>query len=181
MRKVNEIFYSIQGEGYFTGTPAVFIRFSGCNLDCDFCDTEHQSGVMMSDKEIINEIIQYPARHVVLTGGEPSLHISHEFVDRLKKNGFFVQIETNGTRELPANIDWITCSPKAGGETVILNPHELKVVFTGQEMSQYDCFNAQVFCLQPCSGKNTEKVIEYILAHPKWRLSLQTHKLLNVR
>lgn len=181
MKKVNEIFYSIQGEGYFTGTPAVFIRFSGCNLSCDFCDTEHQTGEMMSDERILAEILRYPSRHVILTGGEPGLHITSDFVKKLKNAGCFVQIETNGTKQLPSSIDWITCSPKEGGETTIFTPHELKVVYIGQDMSQYDRFNAQVYYLQPCSGQNTEEVINYILAHPKWRLSLQTHKILNVR
>ena len=79
------------------------------------------------------------------------------------------------------NIDWITCSPKEGGKTVVINPNELKVVYTGQDMSQYDKYSAGVYYLQPCSGRNTKEVINYIKEHPKWKLSLQTHKILNVR
>jgi len=181
MKKVNEIFYSIQGEGHFTGTPAVFIRFSGCNLNCVFCDTDHQSGEFLSDKDIIAEIKKYPAKHVVLTGGEPCLQITHDLVKGIKDTGCFVQIETNGTKMPPNNVDWITCSPKEGGKTVLLNPNELKVVYNGQDMSEYNKYTPEVFYLQPCSCKNTDEVIDYIKEHPKWRLSLQTHKILNIR
>ena len=181
MKKVNEIFYSIQGEGYFTGTSAVFVRFSGCNLKCPFCDTEHLGGKMLSDEEIVTEIERHPALHVVLTGGEPCLQITYDLVDKIKATGRQVQIETNGTLVPPINVDWVTCSPKAGGKTVVVNPNELKVVYTGQDMSQYNVYTAGVYYLQPCSGKNTEEVINYIKKHPKWKLSLQTHKILNVR
>ena len=116
MRKINEIFYSLQGEGFHTGTPAVFVRFSGCNLKCSFCDTQHESGVMMSDDDIVAEVSRYPSTMVILTGGEPSLWIDEAFVDRLHEAGKYVCIETNGTRPLPANIDWVTCSPKRGGK-----------------------------------------------------------------
>lgn len=181
MKKINEIFYSLQGEGHFTGTPAVFVRFSGCNLACDFCDTEHQSGRWMTDEAIVQEVDPYPASHVVLTGGEPGLHITKELVDAFKQKGKFVQIETNGTVALPEGIDWVTCSPKPGKEAVITQPDELKVVYTGQDMSAYDHFKAKVYYLQPCSCKNTGEVIQYILQHPTWCLSLQTHKVLQIR
>lgn len=94
MRKINEIFYSLQGEGYHTGTPAVFIRFSGCNLKCDFCDTRHEEGEMMTDEDIVNEIGKYPAVMVILTGGEPSLWIDDAFIDLLHRAGKYVCIET---------------------------------------------------------------------------------------
>lgn len=181
MKRTNEIFYSIQGEGYFSGTPAVFVRFSGCNLRCSFCDTAHEAYQLMSDEEIVNEVNRYPANHVVLTGGEPALQITEALVSRLQRNHKFVQVETNGTTPLPANVDWITCSPKEGGKVVLDRIMELKVVYTGQEMSVYDTYSASVYCLQPCSGENTQEVIEYILKHPKWRLSVQTHKLLNIK
>ena len=116
MRKINEIFYSLQGEGFHTGTPAVFIRFSGCNLKCPFCDTHHEEGTLMSDEEILAEVRKYPARTVILTGGEPSLWIDEELINLLHQAGKFICIETNGTHPLPDGIDWITCSPKQGGE-----------------------------------------------------------------
>ena len=109
MRKINEIFYSLQGEGAHTGTPAVFVRFSGCNLKCDFCDTSHESGIEMADEAIIEEVCKYPCRMVILTGGEPGLWIDDALVDALHKAGKYVAIETNGTQVLPEAIDWVTC------------------------------------------------------------------------
>ena len=112
MRKINEIFYSLQGEGFHTGTPAVFVRFSGCNLRCSFCDTRHEEGVMMTDEEIVEKVSSFPARMVILTGGEPSLWIDKALISRLREAGKQICIETNGTRPLPDGIDWVTCSPK---------------------------------------------------------------------
>lgn len=180
MRKINEIFYSLQGEGFYTGTPVVFVRFSGCNLNCSFCDTLHQEGERMSDSAILAAIAAYPTRQVVLTGGEPSLWIDESFVALLKEAGYYVTIETNGTRMLPANIDWVTCSPKEGGELVLTKIDELKVVYTGQPVAHFLELPASHYYLQPCSGQNTAEVIAYLLAHPQWRLSLQTHKLLHI-
>lgn len=180
MRKINEIFYSLQGEGAQTGIPAVFIRFSGCNLKCSFCDTAHEDGVLMSDEAIIAEVQKYPAPIVIITGGEPSLWIDQSFIDALKQTGKKVCIETNGTNPLPAGIDWITCSPKEGGKVVLNHIDELKVVYTGQDMSQYEALPGMRF-LQPCSGENIEEVVEYIKLNPVWRLSLQTHKILKIR
>ena len=115
MRKINEIFYSLQGEGHHAGVPSVFVRFSGCNLKCPFCDTRHEEGRMMADVEIIAEIRRYPARWIILTGGEPSLHIDEDFIEKLKTGtGKLIAIETNGTRPLPEGIDWVTVSPKTG-------------------------------------------------------------------
>ena len=181
MRKINELFYSLQGEGYFTGTPSVFVRFSGCNLKCDFCDTHHDEGETMSDEAIVAAIKAFPATRVVLTGGEPSLFIDAAFIDLLHANGYFVQVETNGTRPLPANIDWVTCSPKQGGVLALNEANELKVVFTGQNLSVFDSFRAPHRFLQPCSNKNTNETIAYILTHPQWRLSLQTHRFVGIR
>ena len=178
MKKINEIFYSIQGEGFFTGTPAVFVRFSGCNLDCDFCDTQHQQGEMMSKEEIFAKVAQYPSKHLVFTGGEPGLFIDFDFVQFFKNAGYFVQIETNGTCPLPENIDWVTCSPKE--KLLLRKADELKVVYTGQNLSEFENFSASYRYLQPCSMKNTEEVINYIESNPQWRLSVQLHKLLNI-
>ena len=181
MKKINEIFYSPQGEGYNTGTPAVFIRFSGCNLHCGFCDTRHEQGTMMTDNEIISEVSKYPARMVVLTGGEPSLWIDGALIGRLHKLHKYVTVETNGTHILPLGIDWITCSPKIGGEVIIEHIDELKVVYEGQDLNQYSRYITPHRFLQPCSNKNIGETIECIKKNPEWRLSLQTHVILNIR
>ena len=180
MRKINEIFYSLQGEGYHTGTPALFIRFSGCNLKCSFCDTEHEEGDWMSDEEIMAKAAQCPAKMVVLTGGEPSLWIDDAFVDELHRIGKYVCIETNGTHSVPDATDWITCSPK-GAPIALKRIDEVKVVYTeGEDVEPYLSLPARAHFLQPCSCKNTKEVVAYILKHPQWRLSLQTHKWIGI-
>ena len=176
MRKINEIFYSLQGEGYHTGTPAIFVRFSGCNLKCDFCDTQHEEGTMMTDEEIITEVKKYPAVTVVLTGGEPSLWIDDQLIDLLHQAGKYVTIET-----LPASIDWVTCSPKQGAKLAIDRMDEVKVVYEGQDISIFELLPAEHFFLQPCSCNNTALTVDCVMRHPKWRLSLQTHKLIDIR
>ena len=181
MRKINEIFYSLQGEGYHTGAPAVFIRFSGCNLKCSFCDTRHEEGVEMSDAEILAEVEKYPARMVILTGGEPSLWIDEALIAALHRAGKYVCIETNGTRPLPQGIDWVTCSPKSNGELRLTRMDEIKVVYEGQNLASYEHLPAAHFFLQPCSCLNTMETVACVLANPRWRLSLQTHKLIDIR
>lgn len=189
--RVNEIFYSLQGEGYYSGTPAVFVRFSGCNLKCGFCDTEHDSFTVMSEDDVVSEVCIYPATHVVITGGEPALQITASLVDKLHEAGKYVQIETNGTCRLPerCRVDWVTCSPKYR-PVVISHIDELKVVYQTpeQDMSQYDNLVAAVYSLQPCDANDEslnavtlKNAVGYCLANPKWRLSLQTHKIINVR
>ena len=160
MYQVNEIFYTLQGEGVHSGIPAVFIRFSGCNLRCPWCDTEFASHTDMTAEEIVNEALSLydipneRRRMVVLTGGEPSLQVDKPLIDTLHAAGFYICIETNGTRPLPEGIDWITCSPKKayphpslkGGEKssfplgedrgeachlALKKVNEVKVVFTG--------------------------------------------------
>lgn len=199
MRKINEIFQSIQGEGYNSGVPSIFLRFSGCNLSCGFCDTAHQEGRLLSDEEIISELNRYPAKWVVLTGGEPSLFIDEEFIKKIKREtGKKIAIETNGTRLLPTGIDWVTVSPKTGmsesGDASIRVAHadELKVVYLGQDLEPYftlKCVDSDTrMLLQPCDmedeekrEKNTRLTIKRVLEDPRWRLSLQTHKLIGVR
>jgi len=178
MKKINEIFYSIQGEGFFTGTPAIFIRFSGCNLNCDFCDTQHHDGEMMSKEDILAKITGYPSCHLILTGGEPALFIDFEFVQFFKNAGYFIQIETNGTCPLPQNIDWVTCSPKE--KLLLQEADELKVVYTGQNLLEFENFKAQHCYLQPCSMTNTAEVVDYVKSNPQWKLSVQQHKLLDI-
>lgn len=180
MRKINEIFYSLQGEGFHTGTPAVFVRFSGCNLKCSFCDTHHEDGRMMSDDEIIAEVCKYPCRMVILTGGEPGLWIDGKLTAALHAAGKYVAIETNGTCILPEDIDWVTCSPKEGAILKVSRIDEVKVVYVGQDVCEYLKLPARHYFLQPCSGQNTNDVIAYIKENPQWRLSLQTHKLIDI-
>lgn len=196
--KVNEIFYSLQGEGRFTGTPAVFIRLSGCNMACDFCDTQHHTFTNMTEAEIISEVTHYPARHVVITGGEPTLQLTASLVNRLHAAGRFVQIETNGTLPLTDGldtlIDWVTVSPKYGQTPIIQRIDELKVVYDIAHLEYIDNLDTIVarhrdaYYLQPCdrdddeyNEKNLASCIKYILEHPKWNLSLQTHKMVNIR
>ena len=198
MRKINEIFYSVQGEGCRTGVPSVFVRFSGCNLKCGFCDTRHDDGVFMQDEEIIAKVQLYNAKQIVLTGGEPTLFIDSDFVQDLKdQTGLEVAVETNGTRPLPSNIDWVTVSPKiemSAGDTSIKadRADELKVVDIGQPLEPYfslSCVGENTeMLLQPCyvedkdeREKNTRRTIQRVLDDSRWRLSLQTHRMVGIR
>lgn len=191
--RVNEIFYSLQGEGYHTGHAAIFVRLSGCNLRCPFCDTIHESSQEYTDEEILSRIAQYPSRHLIFTGGEPALQLTGSTISFFKNHGYYIQTETNGTRKLPAGIDWITCSPKfefcTHADLQLQHINELKVVYDGNNnMQLYADIPADSYTLQPCDTGNRERndeivrqTIDYILTHPEWRLSLQTHKSLNIR
>lgn len=183
--RINELFLSLQGEGYHTGQAAVFVRFSGCNLHCTFCDTEHSSYQLMTAQEISKAIQQLSlctSTLIVLTGGEPALQIDEPLLHELHTTGKTICVETNGTSALPKGIDWITCSPKEGTLPILTQAHELKIVFQGQDVEQWTRkITAQHLFLQPCSCQNTQDVIRYIIAHPWWRLSLQTHKYLSIR
>lgn len=199
MRKINEIFYSLQGEGAHTGVPSVFVRFSGCNLKCNFCDTEHEEGKMMSDNEIVNAVNEYPGEWVILTGGEPSLWIDSAFVSYLKMmTGKRVAIETNGSRRVPPEIDWVTVSPKSGfdgaGDYILMVDYadELKVVDIGQELEGYfelPCVKDFTrMYLQPCfvedpeeCAANRRRTISRVLSDPRWTLSVQTHRFLQIQ
>lgn len=195
MYKVNEIFYSLQGEGYNTGTASVFVRFSGCNLRCAFCDTAHQTGTAMTAGQIAAEVMRFPAAPlIVLTGGEPSLFIDDQLIAALKTTGKRIAIETNGTHPLPHGIDWVTLSPKTdfegGNEAPCILDHcdELKVVYLGQDLSQYDHISASHRFLQPCyvddeaqRQHNLQACVQAVLDNPQWRISLQTHRTLGIR
>lgn len=199
MRKINEIFYSLQGEGAHTGVPCVFVRFSGCNKRCSFCDTLHDTFKPMSDDEICAEINRYDAKWIVLTGGEPAMWIDGEFINKLHHStGKRVAIETNGSLPLPEGIDWVTVSPKSGmpgaGNYDIKAAHadEIKVVDLGQDLDQYlslGCRDKEtVMCLQPCftadseaTAENMRKTVERVLENPEWRLSVQMHRFLGIR
>lgn len=194
--KINEIFYSLQGEGFWTGTPAVFVRFSGCNLKCPFCDTLHYDSTEYTEEEIARKISEYPGDHVIFTGGEPTLQLTRTLADTLHSMGKYLHIETNGsialTDGLDQMLDWITVSPKQL-PLKIQRIDELKVLYHGapQEMSRFEAIpieNASCRFLQPCDVNDpaanahiVAKTIEYIKRHPQWRLSLQIHKLLGIR
>lgn len=185
--RVNEIFYSLQGEGWWTGTPVVFIRLAGCNLRCPFCDTDFSHAEAWSLEELVAEALRLSGgcRHLVLTGGEPSLQVDDAFVQAFHRAGFSLHIETNGTHPLPEGIDWVTLSPKEDwqpqGTVVLEKADELKLVYTGQDVQRWLSFPADHYFLQPCSGENTKEVVRYVLDHPRWSLSLQTHKILDIR
>lgn len=196
--KVNEIFYSLQGEGLYTGTPSMFLRFAGCNLNCTFCDTKHEPYEELTEDEIVAKMASIGGvTHAVITGGEPTLQITRSLIDKLHDKGFFVQIETNGTvrlkDDLDCVIDYITCSPKfqfcKKADVNIQRIDELKVVFNGyNDLSAYDKINCKLRYVQPCDvgdpDKNRhilEETEKYILTYPCWRLSLQTQKIINVR
>lgn len=179
--RVNEIFYSLQGEGFYTGTPAVFLRLSGCNRRCPFCDTDFSASTAMTAPEIADAVAKFPSRHLVITGGEPTLQLDDILLRELKLKGFYVQIETNGSLPVPTGVDWVTCSPKDAPWT-IGRIDELKVVFDGRDVEELAALlPATHHFLQPLSGGNIPDVVAYCLAHPRWRLSLQTHKLIDIQ
>lgn len=196
MYRVNEIFYSLQGEGRHTGRAAVFVRFSGCNLRCPFCDTDFAAYKPMAIADIMNAISPWSeCGFVVLTGGEPSLQVDDALVEELHRAGFYVAVETNGTHALPDSVDWVTWSPKDG-----FNDHvpplalsridEVKVVFDGEHNPEhYKGMAAGAYlCLQPCdtgdpdrNRETTRQCVDYILRHPHWHLSLQTYKMIHIQ
>ena len=192
--RINEIFYSLQGEGYFTGTPSVFIRLSGCNLKCPFCDTHHETFSDMTEADIAAQAARYPATHVVITGGEPSMQLTASLIDALHQEGKFVAVETNGTHTLPPNVDWITLSPKDSfvstdsAKPVLDHADEIKLVYTGKPLPSYPSIPVKHRFLQPCDtgheAQNKELIrqaVDFCLKHPEWRISLQTHKILDIR
>ncbi len=197
MKRINDIFYSLQGEGHNTGRAAVFVRFAGCNLRCSFCDTEFDTYREMSDEEILAAISGYPARFVVLTGGEPTLQVDEAFIELLHQHGYEVAMESNGTRPAPRNLDWLTVSPKVRSEKLEVRSEkvadELKVVFdetTAPEsyLSLLTSNFSPLLYLQPCDTGDAvrneaiiARCVEYIKEHPWWRLSLQTHKLVGFK
>ena len=189
MYRINEIFYSLQGEGANAGKPAVFIRFSGCNLSCNFCDTDFSSYTEYSLENLVSAVTAFPSDFVVLTGGEPALQVDKKLIDALHAVNKCLAIETNGTRLLPDNIDYITVSPKESGKLTLFKADEVKIVYVNQDVEKYhEWISAPRYFLQPCSimedgflTDNREDVIQYCLAHPWWQLSLQIHKILNIR
>lgn len=209
---VKEIFYSIQGEGFFSGRPAVFCRFADCNLwtgkeadrakaVCKFCDTDfvgcdgEEGGIYQTNKELSGKIEKlWPENagkssrpFVVCTGGEPLLQMDAGLVSALHEKGFEVAVETNGTVLPPEWIDWICVSPKAGARLLLRSGQELKLVFPqpGADPEEYAALDFQHFFLQPMDSPdremNTRLALEYVLSHPQWRLSMQSHKFLGLK
>jgi 7-carboxy-7-deazaguanine synthase len=207
---VKEIFYTLQGEGANAGRPAVFCRFAGCNLwtgserdrkdaVCRFCDTDFvgidgPGGGRFEKAETLAAVIRqhWPEANprarpfVVCTGGEPLLQLDGGLVGALHASGFTVAVETNGTKLAPPAIDWVCVSPKAGAPLVLRGGDEIKVVFpqAGIDLAALEELDFQHFFLQPMdgpeSGPNTQATVSYCLAHPIWRLSIQTHKFLGL-
>jgi 7-carboxy-7-deazaguanine synthase len=204
---VKEIFYTLQGEGAHAGRPAVFLRFTGCNLwtglekDRDkgpggcsrWCDTDFVGGTKYRTAADLFDAV---AAHwpdpsvppfVVCTGGEPLLQLDAALVTAFNEAGWSVSVETNGTVDPPAGKLWLTVSPKAGSELRVLRGNELKLVFpqVGAEPARFEGLDFEHFFLQPMDSasqaENTQRALEYCLAHPQWRLSLQTHKILDIR
>ncbi|GAA0537409.1 7-carboxy-7-deazaguanine synthase (Cx14CxxC type) [Rhizomicrobium palustre] len=206
---VKEIFYTLQGEGARAGRASVFLRFSGCNLwnglerdrahaICQFCDTDFvgtdgEGGGKFATAEELAKAVSalWPndlttQRYVVCTGGEPLLQLDEALIEALHGEGFEIAIESNGTQAAPRGIEWICISPKAGAGLVQMNGQELKLVYPqqGLDPSQFEKLMFENFYLQPMDGpareENTKAAIAYCLAHPRWKLSLQTHKLLGI-
>ncbi len=208
---VKEIFFTLQGEGANTGRPAVFCRFAGCNLwtgreedrahaTCQFCDTDFvgvdgPGGGKFPGADALARAVaeKWPAnvsararKLVVCTGGEPLLQMDDALVTALHAQGFEIAIETNGTQEPPAGIDWICVSPKVGALLALTHGNELKLVYpqVGGEPERFADLDFEQFFLQPMDGpdreRNTELALSYCLSHPQWRLSIQTHKLLGI-
>lgn len=186
--KVNEIFYSIQAEGFFAGTPAVFVRLSGCNLKCPWCDTKsHNEGKWLTSEEIEAEVRKLADSRamVVFTGGEPTLQLRED--DELLPE-YFRAIETNGTNPVPSWLDWITCSPKTNIDFrhSRLLPDEIKVVYEKKREKYLESLIGSRcgLYIQPLelNGKmNVKETVDFIKAHPEYRLSLQFHKMINIR
>lgn len=211
MYTVRELFFTLQGEGVHTGRPAVFCRFAGCNLwsgreadrasaVCTFCDTEFvgigpDGGRFETAAQLADAVASaWPTadeggrtRYVVCTGGEPLLQLDRAAIDALHARGFTVAIETNGTLPLPGGIDWVCVSPKAGAPLAVSGGDELKLVFPqpDAEPERFRHLEFRHFALQPMDGprreEHTRAAVAYCQAHPQWRLSLQTHKLLGLR
>ncbi len=205
---VKEIFYTLQGEGAQTGRPAVFCRFAGCNLwsgreadraeaQCRFCDTDFVGTDGPGGGRFVTAAALATAVHrawpdralrpfVVCTGGEPLLQLDAPLIAALHNEGFEIAVETNGTCAAPDGLDWICVSPKAGTELVLVTGDELKLVFPqpGAEPGRFEALDFDHFFLQPMDGParegNTAAAVRFCLTHPRWRLSLQTHKLLGI-
>lgn len=186
MLKINEIFYSIQGEGGRTGHPSIFIRLSGCNLKCNFCDTNHEPFSLMTEPEIIKLISGYPCKWIVLTGGEPLIQDVSLLVSLLKNNGYSIAIETNGTQSLnDLNLDWITVSPKSSKiqpDFFKRIPNEIKYIVNEKSEIKLIDLDCPVYLQPESSNPNAiRRCVDLVKENSKWRLSLQTQKLIKIQ
>ena len=199
--RITEIFYSLQGEGFHSGTPAVFIRGAGCNLACRFCDTDFSLKEKLTPEEIVERISEYPAKFVVLTGGDPTIQPAgfKRLIELLHERGYYVTMETNGTSADTLGVDWVTVSPKLsqGGEWVLRKGGELKLVYEGQDLGFFENSEFEHYFLQPKEirtgsfGKGErdvaatrmewERTVAAAMVNPRWKLSFQLHKELGLR
>lgn len=188
---VNEIFYSLQGEGGRTGEPSIFIRLTKCNLACSFCDTDFAHGDDMTLEEILEVIKQYPCQWIIWTGGEPTLQLKDEHLAFFKAKGYKQAIETNGTKKVPSLIDYITCSPKKNYETIktrIPFANEIRIPLQeGDTLPDISIFPkadkyfvSPIFDADKINLQNVNYCVELIKKDPRWTLSLQTHKLIHI-
>ncbi len=189
---VNEIFYSLQGEGGRSGQPSIFIRLAKCNLSCSFCDTDYERGVKMTIDEVLQEIEPYGCQWIIWTGGEPTLQLNDAVVALFKARGYLQAIETNGTRRIPQGIDYITCSPKQQFEKVrelIPEVDELRFpIQKGDTLPDISIlpkarhhFLSPIFDNQKVIQENIDYCISLVKENPQWALSLQIHKLIGIR
>jgi len=185
---INEIFYSLQGEGIRAGTPNIFIRLCGCNLNCSFCDTEHNSiNYQLTIFELYQNIIKYNCNNIIWSGGEPTLQLNFGIIEYFKDLGFFQSIETNGTNEMPNNIDFITVSPKMQIKQPNAKINELKYIINKDSNIPNDNLIADYYFLSPefkndkLNYENLNRCIELIKENQKWRLTIQSHKIWKVQ
>ena len=189
--KVNEIFYSIQGEGYRAGHASIFIRLSDCDQTCGFCDTEFESGQELSNEELLVKIQEYPCQWIIWTGGEPTLQLRETDVDYFKGKGYSQAIETNGNNRAPKGIDWVCVSPKVAEHVVEKNfpdgvdelrydRHANQLAGPSPKVEAKHLYLSPRFDGNDMNKKNLDKCIQLILENPEWKLSLQSHKLLDV-
>jgi 7-carboxy-7-deazaguanine synthase len=207
---VKEIFYSLQGEGAHAGRPAIFCRFSGCNLwsgrekdrssaICQFCDTDFVGtdglggGQFVTAEALTQEVKSYWPKnisnenpYVICTGGEPLLQLDDALIAVFHAQGLEIAIETNGTIPIPNEVDWVCVSPKAGSDLIVKEGNEIKLVYPqeGNDPEEFKDYNFDHFFLQPkdeAGRSNTKETVQYCLDNPLWKLSLQTHKLLELR
>lgn len=190
--KVNEIFYSLQGEGGRTGEASIFVRLAKCNLSCLYCDTDFDYGENMSVDRILKQIDSFPCKWIIWTGGEPTLQLTDEIVSFFKQNGYKQAIETNGTNPIPKGLDYIACSPKQEFEKIksiipvvdelrfpIKKEDPLPHLSTLPQAKHY--FLSPIFDNQKMISENVNYCVELIKQNPQWKLSLQIHKLIDIQ